>query len=364
MVGIELGAIVAAAPLLSVLAPPAFGIVADAFGLRAGILQLACLGALLTFGSLTAAAALAVPLGFFALLAAALTFALFRSPMTLIADVIALERAPAAGTTYGRVRLCGSVGFLVVVLVAGHYLDPRAAVAFPAAVTVVVFAAWLASLRLPRPPALPLRRGAPGGVWPLLVEHDFQLFLAAVFLGQCGHACYDLCFSLHLFDLGVSQMTIAVAWALGTASEVLLMAYSASVFRAYAPSSLLAVALAGASVRWTAIALVRSPAILLALQPLHAISFGLAWLASVAYASRRFPGHRLATAQGLLLTALAAGNVVGMLVWATAYHRKGGTFVFCAAAVVSACASALGLALGRRHRVAAGSGQPVSGRTG
>jgi hypothetical protein len=48
--------------------------------------------------------------------AAVFFYAAFRSPMVMLADVVALERARSAGTTYGRLRLWGSVGFLMAAL--------------------------------------------------------------------------------------------------------------------------------------------------------------------------------------------------------------------------------------------------------
>jgi PPP family 3-phenylpropionic acid transporter len=269
--------------------------------------------------------------------------------MGFIADVVAIEVAPAAGTSYGRLRLWGSLGFIAAVLPASRFVDPHGALLFPAVTTAVVFAALLASLRLPAGPAR-AEPPRPGAARRWLAESDFRLFLVAVFLGQSGHVAYDLCFSMHLFDLGVAPATVGVAWALGTACEVLMMAYSAPLFRAYAPATLFALALGSASVRWALIALVRSSALLLALQPLHALSFGLCWLASVNFTSRRFPSHSLATGQGLVATVTGAGSVLGMITWGSLYQRVGGPPVFAGAAAFSACACACAVALDRKLR--------------
>jgi PPP family 3-phenylpropionic acid transporter len=348
MLGVRLGIIAAVAPATGVLAPTVFGALADALKLREGLLQLACLGALLTFGALAGAAALGIPLGFGTLFAATFAFALFRSPMGFMADVVAIELAPAAHTTYGRLRLWGSLGFIAAVLPGARYVDPSDAVVFPAAMAAAVFAALLASLRLPRRAAVPTA-GLRGGAQQLLGEGDFRLFLVAAFLGQCGHVAYDLCFSIRLFDLGVPHAMVGVAWAVGTACEVLMMAYAAPLFRAFLPASLLAFALGAASVRWVMIALVRSSAVLLALQPLHALSFGLAWLASISFVSRRFPSQSLASAQGFLSTTLGAGSVVGMVTWGAVYQHAGGRAVFMGAACFSACACAFAIRLSKPH---------------
>ena len=348
MHGIRLGIVAAAAPAMSVLAPTAFGTLADALGLRGGLLQLACAGALLTFGALTVAAASGVPLGFGVLFLAAFVFAMFRSPMGLIADVVALELAPVAGTTYGQLRLWGSLGFMVAVPVATRWLDPRAPAAFPVAMSGLVLAALLASLRLPGRTQLSSRGRK--GASRLLAERDFRLFLLAVFLGQCGHSAYDLCFSLHLYELHVSETAFWLAWDLGTGAEVLVMAYSAPLLRAFSPISLFGLALGVASFRWAATAAVRSPTLLMALQPLHAFSFGLAWIAALGYTSRRFARNSIATAQGLFATAMGGGSVVGMVLWGSVFARAGGAAVFGGAACFSAVACVSVLVLRRSLR--------------
>jgi PPP family 3-phenylpropionic acid transporter len=339
MHGIRLGLITAAAPAMGVLAPAAIGTVADALGLRGGLLQVACTGALVSWGALTAAAGLGAPLGFGTLLVAALAFALFRSPMTMLADVTAIERARTGETSYGRLRLWGSLGFAGSVLVAARVVDPHALMAFPLLTCGALVAALLASLRIPSRAELP-GRGDRRGALVLLASPDFRLFLAAAFLGQCAHAGYDLCFTLHLLDLGMTTGAVGIAWAIGTACEVALMALAGPAFRTFPAALLLAFALGSGSLRWAALATVRSPAVLLALQPLHALSFGLMWLSAVNFTAQRAAAHALATAQGLLVTAFGAGSVCGMILWAPAYHRGGGPLVFASTACVAAAAAA------------------------
>jgi PPP family 3-phenylpropionic acid transporter len=350
MLGARLGLIAAAAPAMSVVAPSAFGALADALRLRGGLLQIACAGALAAIGALAVVAAFGWPLGFGLLLSVALAFALFRSPMGFVADLVAIELASTAGTTYGRLRLWGSVGFIVTVPIATRWLDPSAPAPFPLVMSAIVLGALLASLRLPRRshlPHAPRRTDAPARA-PAGFDRNFLLFLAAVFLGQCGHAAYDLCFSFRLLELRVSPSTFWVAWDIGTASEVVVMAFSASIFRAFQTSTLFAFALGAASLRWCALAVVKSPAVLLALQPLHALSFGLAWLASVGYAARRVPSDSLGTAQGTFATATGAGAALGMVLWGSIHQRAGASAVFAGAACFSAAACACAVGLHRR----------------
>jgi MFS transporter, PPP family, 3-phenylpropionic acid transporter len=358
--GLELGVIAAASPAMGVLAPAAFGSISDALGLRGGLLSIACAGALVSWGSLTALALSGRHLGFVTLLAAALAFALFRSPMTLLADVAALENARSDGAPYGTFRMWGSLGFLAAVLVAARFVDPTDTAAFPLVTFAALAAAFVASFRIPGRTRMPRRERATSQ--GLLASTDFRILLGSVFLGQCAHAAYDLCFTLHLLDIGFSRGVVGIAWAIGVASEVALMAAAARAFRAFAPASLLVFGLGGAALRWWILATVRSRAVLLWLQPLHAISFGVTWLAAVHYTERRAPPGALGGAQGLLATAFGAGSVAGMLLWGPAYERGGGALVFGSAAGVAACACAGAMVLAPRTRAREGWPPTVEGQ--
>jgi MFS transporter, PPP family, 3-phenylpropionic acid transporter len=334
--------IAALMPAMGVVGPLLFGMGADALGLRGALLRVACGGACVGMGAIALAGALGVSLGFGALFAAVLVFALFRSPLVMMADVVALEQARAGGTSYAGVRLFGSLGFLVSAFFAGRSLDLQGRVGVPLAVAgallVALFAAWSLPARGVRP-EIPVGDHARR----LLGAPDFQMFLVTSFLAQCATSNYDLCYSLHLRDLGWSGGRVGVAWAVAVICEVALMVCSAPILERFASARLVALAMGAAVVRWALIAFVSSPGLVLAAQPLHALTFGLWWLASTAYTRRRAPLVALATAQGLFAAATGVGSVTGMLTWSALYQRAGGGATFSGAALVSAgaCAAAL-----------------------
>jgi len=345
--GLAMGAIAALLPAMGILGPPVVGLLADALGLRGSLLRVACLGACLSMGALGVAGALRPALSFGFIFGAVLLYAAFRSPMVMLADVVALERVRAAGTTYGRVRMWGSVGFLAAVLVLGRVVDPAAASAVPVAIAALLLATTGAAWTLPakpdgrRLPVVPEARA-------LLAAPDFAVFLVASLLAQSAHAGYDLCFSLHLHDLGADGAVTGVAWGIGVVFEITVMIFAESLVARFSAPWLLVLSLFGAAARWALIASVRSLPALLAIQPLHALSFALWWLASLAYVRGRAPAHALATGQGLFSAATAVGSVLGMLVWGTIYRRAGGASVFGAAAVVALAAAMVALSWSRR----------------
>jgi PPP family 3-phenylpropionic acid transporter len=182
----------------------------------------------------------------------------------------------------------------------------------------------------------------------LLAAPSFAVFLAVSLLAQGAHAAYDLCFSLHLRDLGATDALIGLAWAIGVVFEVALLRCVEPLVARFGAPRLLAAALLGAGIRWALLAVVRPLPVLLALQPLHAISFALWWTASVAHVKDRAPAHALAAAQGLFTAFVGAGSVAGMLGWGTIYRRAGGGAVFGTAAAVAVAAAILATAWARK----------------
>jgi PPP family 3-phenylpropionic acid transporter len=283
---------------------------------------------------------------FGSLLVAILVFAFFRAPLIPLADVIALEEAKSGSTTYPRLRVWGSVGFLITAVSAGRFLEPSSPIALPSAVAACLLATLAASFALPSR-ARALTVPAPGHVRALLRSRDFPLFLGAAFVAQAAHSCYDTCYSLHLRDLGVSGASTGLAWGIGVVAEVATMALGAPLFKRFSAPRLLAAAYAITAVRWILIATVQSPVALFALQLLHAASFALVWLSSLAHIASRVPPQILATAQGLFTASIAAGGVAGILAWGPLYHRAGGAVAFLGAALLAMLASLLALSLVR-----------------
>ncbi|WP_437620951.1 MFS transporter [Sorangium sp. So ce1151] len=365
--GLAMGAIAATLPAMGLVAPPVFGFLADALGVRVWLIRAACAGALAVFALLALSSALGVALGFGGLFLAALGFAFFRAPMFMMADVVAMDASMSSGIAYGRLRLWGSISFALMAIAGGALIDPARPEAFPAVMTAALLAAFIVSWLLPARGEAPFRRpgqqrGEAAAQAPdaassvrqraraLLQGRDFRLFLAASFLAQSANSSYDLCYTLHLRDTGFPESLVGVAWAVGVAAEIALMAFSGPLLQRFAPPTLLAFAFAGAALRWALLSSVRWWPALLAIQPLHAVSFGMMWVASIAYTRDRAPPQVLATAQGLFSASAGAGSVIGMLAWGELYKRGGGSLSFGVASITASIAFVLAVTFARSTR--------------
>jgi PPP family 3-phenylpropionic acid transporter len=330
MKGASLGIIAAMRPLTGILAPVVFGWLADTLGLRGSLLKIACLGAGLPFVILFSLSFHGASLSFAELLIAVALSSFFRVPMMTIADVSALEHKK----DYGSLRLFGSLGFMAAALLAGKYMDPSRTVEFPAAVALAFFFSFGLSYRFPNRVSVP-RRPTPSDALELLRRPAFLSMLVTTTIWACAHVAYDLCISLHLKDLGASPLTISLAWNIGVVAEILLMATWAKLNVRWSSERWLKLGILGTALRFAALAGTTQLSTVLWLQPLHALSFALVWMALMELVKQRAPDALLGTAQGLFSTATSVGATVGMLGSASLYELGRGRATFTVAAVVA-----------------------------
>ncbi|MDB4965048.1 MAG: putative 3-phenylpropionic acid transporter, partial [Myxococcales bacterium] len=252
--------VVSLTPLMTLLVPPLWGLVADARRARVWLLRG---GSLLTFLAF---------LGFFhastrvELYTTTAIFAFCRAPLTSLVDATALAHAQHHGMSYGRIRLWGSLGFLVAVVAAGALAERAGLTALITATTWALALCAACALALPAPPPVE-RRGVVRAWLGLLADGQWWIFLAAVVFGQMATAAYDSGFSLHLSRLGFGGRFIGVAWAVGVAVEIALMAVSSTILARVGAARLFTLSLLTATVRWALLSRVTSATLILCLQP-------------------------------------------------------------------------------------------------
>lgn len=345
-VGIGMSAVAVIAPSMSALGPPLVGALVDRRGARGNVILLASTMATVAMLALWCAA---VPGGargttlFVVVFAVMLAFALCRTTLTMLTDVIAIEEA----RDYGRRRLWGSIGYMFAASSVGWVLERAGVGWLPLVITVPLAGAAFAGLALPRrAPPRPESASAPK-LRGLLGERDFAIFLAASALGWAAHSGYDLCGPLFLRDLGATRDVIGVLWALGVLAEIGLMAVASKLLARVSAERLFALACAGAALRWFAMSALPSVGFAFFVAPLHALSFALMWVASMQQVRRFAERGSLGSAQGLLTASVALGAVGGILGWGPLYASHGGRAVFVVAGLLSLLASTvatLGLA--------------------
>jgi PPP family 3-phenylpropionic acid transporter len=178
----------------------------------------------------------------------------------------------------------------------------------------------------------------------------FILLLVVAAFHEIGLAPYDTLFAAHLTRLAGATVA-GVSVALGTTSELAFMTLGAGLVARYGPARLLVVATGTSIVRWTIIALVTNPIVLVAAQSLHAFGFGAFYLSAVALVDEETPPSLRASGQGIF--GAACFGVAGALALSLAgfvLERAGMQAVFGAGAIGSVIATACALVLVRVGR--------------
>lgn len=248
------------------------------------------------------------------------------------------------GMDYGRIRLWGSVAFILGALGAGSFLEGREPDTVLWLLLTALAALLLACICVPdhRQPK-PTGRGLP--ILALLRKPQFALFIAACGMLQASHAVYYGFATLHWRAAGLSDFTIGLLWAEGVAVEVALFALGNRAVSRFGPIGLMLLAAGAGVLRWSVTAWTVDLVPLMAVQALHGLTFGAAHLGAMHYIQRTVPGAQSASAQSLY-SAIGMGLVVGlaMSVSGLLYESEGGA-AFLAMAALSLIGGLLCLVL-------------------
>lgn len=296
----EISIVVSAGIWLRLIAGPAAAHVVDRSGRRRTAIIMLTWGSLLTFLPFWWAE------GFWPLFLLAIVYAALWSPITPFSENMALLAASRHGLQYGRLRLWGSISFMLTAYLAGLWLKGRDddwiyGLLLAAMAVLALSSHLLPDIRLPldRP-----RLGAPA--LRLLRSRLFLAFLGANACLQATHAMLYTFGTLHWRSIGLSDAQIGFLWAEGVLAEVILFAVGQRVGLKIGGAGLLLLAAAGGLLRWGLTGLVEDFPSLVVLNLLHAATFGCAHLGAMRLLAEGVDPDASATAQSLYTAANAS----------------------------------------------------------
>ena len=288
----EIGLILASAMWLRAFTSPLLAQYADRRG-RPDRLAL-----LLGWGALVANCLFFWTEGFWTVLAVSILSTMSFTALMPLGDAVTMLKVREGGLDYGRVRLWGSVAFIVGATGAGTLLEgePSSSILW-----LIIFSLCLVVVGCH---AIP-RAETPGSssflapLRGLLQERRVIVFMIAASLVQASHAVYYGFATLHWQAAGIGAGTIGALWALGVICEVALFAFSGKIVARFGPVALLAMGAAAGLVRWIVLGSTTEIWVLVAVQGLHAFTFGATHLAAMHYIARSVPAQFAATAQSV-----------------------------------------------------------------
>lgn len=338
----RIGELVAIPMLMRCVAPNLWGWLGDATGRRLAIVRL---GALCTLAS-------------FALIFVSQSYAWLALVMALHAffwhavlpqfEVITLAHLRDQAARYSRLRLWGSIGFIVTVVGLGQLFERVSLDAYPWALILIMGGIVLGSLWVPNAqPAHREETAAHGGFLAQLRRPGVLAFYVCVALMQLSHGPYYTFISIHLEALGYERGLIGQLWALGVVAEILLFLV---IPRLLVRCSLRQVLLASfllAALRWLLLGnLADHLGVLLFAQVLHAATFGSFHVAAIHFVQRSFGARQQGQGQALYASLSGVGGALGALYSGYCWTALGPAWTFglaSLAALAAACVTAIRL---------------------
>jgi MFS transporter, PPP family, 3-phenylpropionic acid transporter len=330
LTGTQLGIVLAIAPLVGMIAQPLWGQVADRTGARGRIL------AWLTLGTALGYLALGYVDGFWPIVMAMIVLAFIGTPVFPIMISVSLAILRDAGRhAFGRVRVWGTIGFFVLILVFPWLLEnfqptregasaavsltqPGLGLMFPVIAALVCLAGGIAFF-LPKKGAVSLR--AASGDWrELLGNRPFLIFLAFSLLAHFLMHGPMWLFPLFVRSRGGDMEMIRNMWILMLIVEIPLVLLTGSGLKRLGARGLLTVGVTAGGLRWLLCALTAEPTLLFAIQALHGVTVVGLNLGSPLYLDVVAPEKLRSTAQGIL-------SMVGSGIAGTASNLAAGWLV-------------------------------------
>jgi PPP family 3-phenylpropionic acid transporter len=257
-------------------------------------------------------------------------------------EAMTLNALGERNAQYGRIRVWGSIGFLLVASSYGWLLDRVGAQFFPWLVLPLYFAAVLAALlhRNARPPE---GERPHADLLALLRRPGIPRFLLVALLMQTGFGAFYVFYTLHMQAAGHAGLAVGLLWGVGVLSEILMFWWMPRLFERHGAAALLSFCLAVTVLRWALTALLPGMLpLMFAVQLLHAFSFAVFHACCMRQMAQSFPGREAAAGQGLLYSLCSGvGGVLGAVLSSLLWEWRGGAAAFLGGALVVAIAWAV-----------------------
>ncbi|HEY3265953.1 MAG TPA: MFS transporter [Armatimonadota bacterium] len=338
---LALGALLTAQGLGGLLAQGPIGYLSDRGGRRKDIVFGLFIGAALLM------AVYPVWQSFWALFVVTLAIsAAFNSGNALVQAMVADW---AAGTrmasTYGRLRMAGSIGWVLCLLLAGRVafmtdMRPMKALPWAAPIFLVVAAGYAAAacfalLATPAAGVHRLRLGPFTALKTVARAPEVGRFLVALALFWTGLQSINAFLSLFLKQMGAGRPTVSLAFVISAVAEIPFIFLAGRLADKYGERKLLMVAFGALPIRLLLYAVAPGPWLCLVAQTFHSVTYGLSMVGSVTYMSHRLPASLRASGQGALGVVMCLSSTAGPSLGAMAAYSGSYRWAFAAMAAIA-----------------------------
>ncbi|QXG36247.1 MFS transporter [Pseudomonas viridiflava] len=331
----RIGELIAIPMLMRCVAPNLWGWLGDYTGWRLAIVRFGAVCTLLAFSLIL----LDHSYAWLAMVMA--LYAFFWHAILPQFEVITLAHLQGQTARYSQIRLWGSIGFILAVVVLGRLLEWFSLDLFPHMLLMVMAGIAISSWWVPNAqPAVSSRPSDEGGFLRQLSRPGVLAFYLSVALMLLSHGPYYTFLTLHLEALGYSRSLIGVLWSVGVVAEVLMFMVMSRVLQRFSVRQVLLASFLLAAVRWLLLgAFAEHLLVLLVAQVMHAATFGSFHAAAIHFVQRSFGPRQQGQGQALYAALSGVGGALGALYSGYSWTALGPFWTFAIASLAALAAA-------------------------
>ena len=319
----DIGLLMSQMQLMRLFGPNLWGWLADRFGRRMMIIRLAALISLAGFSAFFWLDKLP------GMLVAMAALAFFWSAALPLVETLTFDHLRQAPERYSRIRLWGSIGFIVAVMLTGALLDMAPAVGVLWICWGILVGILAVALVVPEAPLVKHSDEAPG-VAEILRQPRVRALMAACLAMSAAHGAFYVFYSIHLSAYGYSKTEVGGLWSLGVLAEISVFMLMARLCLRFSMRFILLASFAAAVIRFLLMGWgVESVTIMILVQLLHGLTFGAYHASAIAAVNEWFPGRAQSRGQALYSSlSFGAGGLIGALISGYTWDAWGAGWTF------------------------------------
>ncbi len=324
-----IGTLMAVLMFTKLIGPNVWGWLADHTGQRVLLVRMGSLLAALGFVGVF------VHQSYYWLIIVMTVFSFFWNAILPLFEAITFSHLGRNTHRYSQVRVWGSIGFIVVVALAGLLFQYYSITTLPWLLWSLLLAIWISSLTITE---VPNRQVIPHheSLSTILRQPTVIALFAVCFINQASHGLYYTFYSIYLENHGYSLHMIGELWAIGVVAEVIVFIFMHRLHLRYSLHSLFVISMVLTAIRWLLIGYgVESLTVLIFAQLLHAASFGLYHATAIQFIHQYFKGHLQGRGQALYSSfSFGAGGGLGAYLSGVLWDGIGSTLTFVIASLI------------------------------
>lgn len=318
----EIGSFLALGTFFGLVGQPLWGLLSDTYNTVKKILILLIIGSIIGLAWIFQLSSLLW------IFVAGSFFFLFYNTLFPLSENLSKRIADQEGLSFGELRSWPAFGFALFTLVSGFFFA-RMGIQYlwiPMVGLLLVALAMTFSLQDVKSGSRKINYKE---IAQFLKSPTLLMFFGVVSFISLSHRMNDSFISIYLLDIGGNETLVGWLWFIAVLSEAFVFLTSRHWFRPDKPIHYLILAGGLYLLRWVLMAFVSDPIMLLAVQILHGVCYGVFFMGAIEYLYRLLPKSMQATGHmAFMLVVFGTTGIIGSSVGGAIFENLGGTMLY------------------------------------